>query len=180
MNDKGQLIALCGAKGSGKTLLSEYIVGEMGFQRISFAQPLRDMLEAIGVGEHYHTENKTKPVETISGKPTARYMLQTLGTEWGRNTIHPDIWCNIAVDRMLEAVNSGYNVIVDDMRFPNEFEAVKYAGGQTLKICRKTAEGADTHESEVHWKTMDCDLDVDNNGSINSSINQIKGFLKEL
>ena len=34
--------------------------------------------------------------------------------------------------------------------------------------------------AKAHWKNMDCDLDVDNNGSVNSSINQIKGFLQEL
>jgi len=199
MKKQGKLIALCGAKGSGKTLIAEHLVTEMGFTRISFAAPMRDMLEAIGVTPYYHTVSKNEPIESLAGEPTARELLVTLGTSWGRECVHTSFWCSIAMNRVTEALVRGENVVIDDMRFPNEFDAVAIWGGTAIKVLRGTPATYPPfalklykrlpslaqllgmpHESELHWPNMECDIDINNNGSINSSITQLEDFLEDI
>lgn len=90
-------------------------------------------------------------------KLTPRLLLQLLGTECGRNIIHPNIWCtSLFVDyklidgdisnspyiskkqnNALKALKSYYpNWIITDVRFPNELEAIKDRGGISIRVNR--------------------------------------------
>lgn len=81
-------------------------------------------------------------------KLTPRKLLQLLGTECGRQIIHPNIWINALMgkykpigkvpDSGLLADLSDYypNWIITDMRFPNELKAVKDKGGVVIRINR--------------------------------------------
>ena len=106
-------------------------------------------------------------------KTTPRLLLQLLGTECGRDIIHPNLWINslfseykiigmktkvskehieflsnIKSDKILPNIfESVYpNWIITDMRFPNELEAVKKKGGITIRVNRVTFR---TQETEV-------------------------------
>ncbi len=65
-------------------------------------------------------------------KLTPRKLLQLLGTEAGRQIIHPNIWVN--------ALFSDYETdskwIVTDVRFLNEAQAIKDKGGIMIRINR--------------------------------------------
>lgn len=85
-------------------------------------------------------------------KPTPRLLLQQLGTECGRNIIHPNIWVNSLMSEYKALVNhcnctaTTYegcsecleypNWIITDTRFPNELRAVKERGGLSIKVER--------------------------------------------
>lgn len=92
-------------------------------------------------------------------KPTPRMLLQQMGTECGRDILHPNIWVNalfgdykskLEVIHKLagEEVDEDYEPqesdivdvypkwIITDMRFPNELKAVKDRGGITIRINR--------------------------------------------
>ena len=87
-------------------------------------------------------------------KPTHRLFLQLLGTECGRQIIHPNVWVNALMSEYkfegckskgerCETVNgdcdSKYcypNWIITDTRFPNELKAVKDRGGITIRVNR--------------------------------------------
>ena len=83
---------------------------------------------------------------------TPRLMLQLLGTECGRNIIHPDIWVNSLMAEYKSKLSSNNpvddldweprfiypNFIITDTRFPNELEAVKKRNGITIRINRVT------------------------------------------
>jgi hypothetical protein len=75
---------------------------------------------------------------------SARHMLRTLGTEWGRECVGPDVWTT----HWLERVRSRSFVVVDDVRFPNEAELVRTLGGQMWKVTRPGVERATEHASE--------------------------------
>jgi hypothetical protein len=47
--------------------------------------------------------------------------MRTLGTEWGRQCVHPDVWGTIADKHISRTLSEGRNVVVDDLRFPNEY-----------------------------------------------------------
>lgn len=83
---------------------------------------------------------------------TPRLLLQLLGTECGRDIIHPNIWVNsLFADykpiNTISKINEKGNIIgtnkslfpnwiITDMRFPNELKAVKDNGGITIRVNR--------------------------------------------
>lgn len=129
--------------GSGKSTLARHLVEEHGFQRIPFAQVLKDMtvvlLKALGYGEERAQElvstDKAYPLPELDGV-TPRHIMQTLGTNWGRKLVHPDVWVRAWMGRARTALHLGGSVVVDDMRFPNELGAVVELGGTPLRVVR--------------------------------------------
>jgi tRNA A37 threonylcarbamoyladenosine biosynthesis protein TsaE len=119
------IIVLTGRAGSGKSTIAKEIARMYGAHVTSFATPLKEMLIALGL--HYcdvYGDNREMPCALLGGQ-TPRHAMQTLGTEWGRNLIHPDLWCMVWRERVnrLDGV-----VVVDDCRFSNEVEAAHDVG----------------------------------------------------
>jgi len=82
---------------------------------------------------------------------TVRKLLQLLGTEAGREIIHPNIWVNaLFADYKSGYVEQGVgwveteddypNWIITDVRFPNEAKAIKDRGGIVIRINRLSEE----------------------------------------
>lgn len=84
-------------------------------------------------------------------KLTPRKLLQLIGTECGRNILHPNIWVNalfseyrpidlhnnISNKDVLDYSSATFpNWIISDMRFPNELQAVKDRDGLTIRVNR--------------------------------------------
>lgn len=141
------LIAFTGLAGAGKSTAAAHLVKHRGFTRVRFAGPLKAMMAALGCTEaEIDGALKETPCELLGGR-TPRHAMQTLGTEWGRDLIAPDLWIR-AFNAALPATG---NVVVDDCRFPNEAAAVTAAGGILVRIERP---GAGTtgyqHSSETH------------------------------
>ena len=95
-------------------------------------------------------------------KLTPRKLLQLLGTEAGRNIIHPNIWIN-ALFADYNAKGFDYkgsenkeikgdwiypNWIITDVRFPNEAKAIEDRGGIVIRVNR---------DSELEYKHTDKD-----------------------
>lgn len=125
-----RIIGLSGLAGSGKTEAAKALENA-GYVRISFATPLKQMLQVL-VPEG--TDKNERP-PLLQGK-TYREALQTLGTDWGRQMIGPDIWCNAAMSIADRLVEEGKNVVFDDVRFDNEAQAIVDRGGFVIRITR--------------------------------------------
>lgn len=183
-------------------------------------------------------------------KLTPRLLLQLLGTECGRNIIHPNVWVNSLMSKYKPNVywmcdncmndnihqliqipnrfkDQGYtedeyvcptckgkesegditmvlpdnydNWIITDVRFPNEFEAVKKRGGIMIRVhrdlpctlcgltqaerrgdsCKEIAcpNGRPKHESETALDNTNFDYIINNNGSIEDLINKVREIL---
>jgi len=92
-------------------------------------------------------------------KLTPRKLLQLLGTECGRQIIHPNIWVNAlfadykGIDNPLEKGHPEEwgkpNWIITDVRFPNEAKAIKQRGGIVIRVNR---------DSELEYKHTDKDV----------------------
>ena len=153
MTDQPRLIALTGAKGVGKSTYAEFLAGENGTV-LSFATPIKRMLQAL-VGKEYVFGSK-KNEETHLGV-TGRVLLQTLGTEWGRETIDQDIWVKSMRHTLTDAMFEEYRpVIIDDLRFENEAKMVRELNGEIWHIERKNFKPAnDNHISEAGVTDVD-------------------------
>lgn len=142
------LIALnSDAMGAGKSTVASHLVMRHGFRLVKFAAPLKDMTRALlphlGVPASHverYVEGDRKEIEIEGFKGlTTRRIMQTLGTEWGRDTIRPDFWTHIVHETVAAHLQAGNSVVIDDMRFANEYDAVQLLGGTALRVWRPGA-----------------------------------------
>lgn len=110
---------------------------------------------------------------------TPRKLLQLLGTEAGRQIIHPNIWVNA----LFSAYKPEDNWIVTDVRFPNEADIVKDKGGIMIRINRSQflIDGRvilkDEHASETGLDDYDkFDYVIDNDGTVQDLIDKVKSL----
>jgi len=77
----------------------------------------------------------------VFNRMTVRDMLQKLGTEAMRNGLHPDVWVNALLCDYKKTKNKDEeythpNWIISDLRFPNEYDAIKKKDGFCIKVVR--------------------------------------------
>lgn len=142
-----KLIALCGHKGVGKSTYASFLAGKNGHV-FSFATPLKSMLTAVFPNE-YVLKKKDEKIPYFD--VTARYLLQTLGTEWGRNMVDQNIWIKLLRVRLIDHLTDSAvtPLVVDDLRFDNEAEMIRELGGEVWQLDRRNFTASnDKHVSE--------------------------------
>lgn len=142
------LIGLTGKKRSGKDTVAR-MLQEHGFVQTSFAAPIREFVaQLIGLSLDDLERVKESHVTDL-GNVTPRHMMQTLGTEWGRQMIHPDIWTSTWAARYCMYALKGENIVVSDVRFPDEAELIRAHGGWVVEVQRPGLIIGDSHASEA-------------------------------
>lgn len=147
MTIQPKLIALCGHKGVGKSTYASFLAGKNGHV-FSFATPLKSMLTSVFPNE-YVLKKKDEKIPYFD--VTARYLLQTLGTEWGRNMVDQNIWIKLLRVRLIEHLTDSVvtPLVVDDLRFDNEAEMIRELGGEVWQLDRRSFTASeDKHVSE--------------------------------
>lgn len=171
---KGKLIGIVGFKGSGKTTITAAAIDKLtGFHQIKFSTPIANMLLALGVPERFIYEKKFWDIPIAElGEKTVRHAFQTLGTEWGRNLITENLWTEITVRKVEELRNAGGHVIVEDVRFPSEFDRLAELGATFIGIERKGLVSNDSHTSESHISSllMKCGDIIHNDGTFSEAV----------
>lgn len=206
------IIGVCGFQGSGKDTVADYLVNTHGFRRMSFAGALKDAIAAIFGWERELLEGRTKESrewrERVDqwwadklGMPnlTPRWVLQYWGTEVARKAFHDNIWIHSVEHRL---ISSRDNIVISDVRFPNEIQSIKRSGGLVIRTHRgpdpewwdlaleenlEKSEKAKqeliklkVHASETAWIGTDFDAVLDNDGSIDDLYSQIRHLLQSL
>lgn len=121
----------------------------------------------------------------ITTKMTVRDMLQKLGTEAMRNGLHPDTWvnalmCNYKKVKDKDEEYSHPNWIITDVRFPNEYDAIKSKGGIIIRVNRNESEIiTNKHVSETALDDYHFDYVINNNSDIDNLTSSINVFLKQ-
>lgn len=137
-----QIIMIAGPKGSGKSEVAKHFTQALPEQwiRLSFGDPMKRMLQVIGVPYHAlwgNDEAKNQPQEVLGGETTRKAMV-TLATEWGRDIINPNLWV-LTMQVQLSEMKHRFpkaNFIIDDLRFQNEYDWGRNLGAQIIGIQR--------------------------------------------
>lgn len=162
---KSLVIGIHGFARTGKDSVANFILAHRGGYLYSFADPIRAMLMPIGVDmkDPYWQDRKEDVIPALGVSP--RRMMQTLGTEWGRELINPDLWLILAKQRLL---NYGAGMIIADVRFENEATWVRKQGGRVIHVIRTAAAPVATHASEngLEYKAEEGDVILLNEGSL--------------
>lgn len=145
MTQKRILLGIAGYKGSGKTTAAIELKG-CGFHNVKFAAGLKAMLGCLGLtGDHLEGKLKEEPCGLLDGR-TPRHAMQTLGGEWGRDMISPNLWIN-HWKRTVNSYGLHTPICVDDLRYPNEQDAIREMGGEIVYI-ERGLDRSSTHSSE--------------------------------
>ena len=170
------LIGLTGRARSGKTTAAEHLAQTYLLEQYAFADPLRDGLMAIFNLDptDFEGDRKEQPLGWLDCSP--RQLMQSMGTEWARNTVHPDVWVKLAeqnLEYMTKALGAVLGIIVSDVRFENEADLIRRRGGTVIHILRPNALAVNPHISEAGIAANSADLTLPNYGTV-------EGFLRSL
>lgn len=183
------LVGLCGYIGSGKNAVAEMLVKHHGYEQDSFAKSLKDAVSAVFGWPRELLEGNTPESRAWREAPdtwwsdnlqmpvSPRLALQVIGTEVFRGAYNNNIW----VASLLRRVGDR-NVVVSDVRFPNEIKMIQEFGGHVIWVKRDMPEWANTgmeaalgdekaikemdnlgvHSSEWAWTSSQFDYTIDN------------------
>jgi|SRR5210317_887857 len=193
------VIGICGLIGSGKDTVAKFLIENHGYEKISFADSLKDGVSTVFGWDREMLEGQTdesrqwreEPDEFWSKetgkKITPRLILQLFGTDCMRNGFYDGIWVSLTKKKILE--NPETNYVIPDVRFSNEAQMIKDINGKVWRIRRGPdpvwfrmyqdigVEPTDVHESEWRWANVSFDTIVDNFGTIDDLKNLVSNHL---
>ncbi len=205
------IVGIVGFLGSGKGTVGDVLTQNYGFYRLSFADAVKDAVSVIFSWPRHLLEGDTPESREFRERPdafwsqrfgyevTPRYMLQLMGTEAGRDVFHKDIWIH-ALERKLAMFD---NVVVPDVRFPNEIDFIRKVGGKIVSVkrgpepdwydlahaannvnflhspeCHDEMSKSGIHYSEWAWVGQEFDHVIDNDGSMEDLRNKINNIME--
>lgn len=211
-----RIIGITGLAGSGKDTIGDIITNNYSnWEKMSFASHLKDVTALLFgmdrkmlAGETPEDRAKREQPDEFWSKKmgkdfTPRYALQFLGTNLLRNKLHQNIWVDCLERKIL---NSKKNIVITDVRFPNEINMIKSIGGEIWRVERGTLpdwfrkveswnqnrenleydipyyvpEISNIHESEWKWVGVDNPKHIiHNHGSIEDLKNKVLQVLNE-
>jgi hypothetical protein len=181
------LIGLTGLAGSGKSTVGNILQELCGFTQLYFAEPVYQAVWELNpmVCTDYRTETYQRLQELVEAigwdkakrtYPEVRRFLKILGTEIGRTMIGIDIWINILEEKR-QSLPIDTNVVITDVRFPNEDWYVHNSGGSLWRVTRPGIKLDDSHSSELGQKDLQEDYTLRNNGDLTSLYEKVQTAL---
>ena len=193
------IIGLCGLIGSGKGTVADILVDEHKFEKISFADKLKDAVSVLFDWDREMLEGETSEsrfwreqedtfwTKETGRKITPRLVLQEFGTDCMRHGFDDGIWVSLVKQELVKHPNK--NFVIPDVRFPNEANMIKSIHGEVWRVRRGQdpvwmrmyqdigVEPKDVHESEWRWAKVDFNHIIYNDLGIDELRSQVKGLL---
>ena len=176
------MVGICGYARSGKDTLASKMVERLGYERRAFGDIMREILFAVNpiiIGSpsdgYYHPMRLANIVrmrgwELTKQIPEVRELMQRLGTEAGRSILGENIWVDALFREPLSAP-----LVVSDVRFQNEADAIRERGGIIVRVVRNGVNATNGHSSE-HTK-IEYDFCINNDSTPDALY---ESFLSEL
>lgn len=199
--ETGLLLGLHGVAQVGKDTVADYLVNNRKFHRIANGDYIRRGLLGINPwivldsADHKLLRQNTPDrkqleflvkfdepflrlsdiVDMVGWEiakqiPEVRRLLQTYGTEGGRYVHGMDCWNKL----VYEEAALYHDVLISDVRFEDELQAVKDHGGLNIKITRKGVSSVNGHVSDKGLDDKYFDFIIRNDGSIEELYSRIE------
>tara|TARA_B100001093_G_scaffold504359_1_gene560092 strand:+ start:111 stop:704 length:594 start_codon:yes stop_codon:yes gene_type:complete len=193
------IIGICGLIGSGKGTVADILVEEHSYEKLSFADKLKDgvssvfgwdrqMLEGDTDDSRKWREQEDKFWTKETGEAiTPRLILQLFGTDCMRNGFYDGIWVSLVKQHLLANKNTNY--VIPDVRFENEAKMIRSLGGKICQVRRGAdplwfrlykdlgQEPTDVHKSEWAWANVQMDYILANDGTTEDLKSLVKDHL---
>lgn len=175
------IIGLTGYAGSGKSTVAKYLAENYGFGRVNFkdglVQEIKDNFPDLL--KHFASGYMMTIDQLFEQKPPEmRALMQNYGTEVRRkdNEHH---W----VKKYCETIgyNPDKNFVTDDVRFQNEYDAIKLLNGVVIRVTRPDITTGGSHSSETEQDSFEADFTiVGEPGSHDSIYKQIESIIETI
>jgi hypothetical protein len=184
------IIAICGAKRSGKDVLAKCLINKYNYEKLSFAEPLKKAVKElfnfnniqVGIDEENGNGEEKDIIDDRWGI-TPRKALQYFGTEimqYKMNELIPNINREFFANILLSKIVENKNYVISDMRFLHEYEKIKGLNILIIKVIRPSLiKKRDEHISENEYEQIPCNIEVLNEGSIEDFINNFESLNKK-
>ena len=193
------IIGICGLIGSGKGTVADILVEHYRFQKLSFADSLKDgvaamfgwpreLLEGDSIQSREWRESEDQFwTQELGLTVTPRLVLQQVGTECMRQGFYDGIWVSLVKQKLQQ--NLAANTVIPDVRFPNEISMIQQQGGAIWEVARgelpdwaqnyrqSGIEPVDIHASEWAWMQTPSDHVISNNSTLEDLRNQVSSLL---
>ncbi len=170
------LIGIHGRAGTGKDIAARYLAERFGFMHLAFADHIKKALVILFrdthglTHEHFSGTKKERVIEGFGKSP--RQLMQSFGTEWGREKVNPDVWIMIvhALIKARREILSRQNIyfpgaVISDVRFNNEAQWIRSQGGVVIHLYRQAAKPVNPHVSELGIDSDHADVVISNDGT---------------
>lgn len=134
------LIGIAGCKGVGKTTLVNKLACDFPIRRLSFAEPLKQMLiDNFGFTHEQLYNPEQKELFNEFWNMTNRQAMERFGNGM-RNEFDSNVWIKLAeiklhkIQGMLTNSNLPLNIVYDDVRFDNEAKMIRSHGGLIINV----------------------------------------------
>lgn len=163
-----QIIAFTGKKGHGKSTACNKLKEIYGDRiiRLNFKDGLIDEMKSklspvLNDLSNYYDKSTEELFE--EKPPVMRRLMQFIGTEVYRE-MDEDYWVSKWRVQASHYDETNRIIVVDDVRFKNEFEVIKKFGGDVYKVVALNKEiSTDQHASETEMDSFDCEVIASNN-----------------
>ena len=160
------IIGLAGYARSGKDEVAKVLVEKYAFERISFADPIRDFVQKVNpiltTGARISEMIGEFGWNITKANTEARRLLQEVGVT-ARDMFGPNFWIDIALSRMhIQSTN----YVISDVRFKNEVAAIKQLNGQVWRVIRQGVGPVNNHISETQIDSAYFDAYIANDGTL--------------
>ena len=196
------IIGICGLIGSGKDTIADILVQEKNFEKLSFADKLKDGVASVFGWDRQMLEGKTdssrrwrEKEDTFWSKETGRsitprLILQEFGTDCMRQGFYDGIWVSLIKKHVLD--NPNKNFVIPDVRFQNEANMIHSINGEVWRVRRGPdpvwfrlytdlgQEPTDVHESEWRWANINFNNVIDDRNTLLELRSQVKGLLASI
>lgn len=181
------IIGMLGQKRVGKDTAADYLcTWHPQFTKVSLAEPMKHAVMIIFGWTDEHVNGNLKEIVDPFWGISPRQALTTLGTEWAQKilcemfpifatTTGRKLWVKSLLHK-----HQDKNIIIADVRFQHEVDAIREIGGKIIKIERPSLVNTDTHESEQAWKITTYDALIVNDGTLFEYYTKVNDTFKEI
>lgn len=191
------IVGLIGFIGSGKSTTAQILCEQHQFEEDAVAKSLKDAVSAI-FGWHRAWLDGTTAADRawreatdewwtkqLQTNVTPRRMMQWIGTDLLRNQISDNIWLATLKLRLSNTVTTRHNIVITDLRFPNEIDMIRNMGGTIVRVIRPDTDPSEEdlrakHESEKAMAKLESDYIIVNDSDLESLKTKVKQLFEHL
>jgi len=196
------IIGIAGLIGHGKGSVASVLEHHHNFVKLSFADSLKDSVAAVFNWNRLWLEGDTTESRIWREEVdewwsqrlnipnlTPRIVLQQWGTEVCRRGFHDDIWIASLENKIHGYQNQNYNVVIPDVRFPNEIDMIQNMNGEVWVVKRgqdpqwltdyieRGIQPPNIHQSEWAWAKSQFNQVILNDGTLDDLKEKITSLL---
>ena len=168
------LLGFAGPAGCGKSTAAALAASRPGWERVSFAQPLRDLLLALHPAWDQWHVGPGKDLTPADGGLSPREQMRAIG-DWVK-AYDPGFFTAVGRHYLGRLLQRHIHVANDDVRYEPEARLIRDLGGFVVHVSRTDVKFRRDHDSELGIEPEPGDLHLRNWGtlrSLNDELNHV-------